>query len=76
MNVVAYVKEDLKGYTKMIERQDLELQQNATASDAAKACGVPPQEVRLYVINNKVATVDAMLHEGDIVEFYPLISAG
>ena len=76
MKVVAYAREDLKGYTKMTERQELELDRSATAIDAAKACGIPPQEVRLYVINDKVVASDTMLHEGSIVEFFPMISAG
>jgi len=76
LKVIAYVREDLKGYTGMQEQHELELKQGASALEVALLLGLPEVDIRLYVVNNTNVAKTKELHSGDIVEFYPLITGG
>jgi molybdopterin converting factor small subunit len=76
MKIVVKAREDLKGYTKMIEEFDLETPDGATIEDVMDILNLPKREIRLIVLNGKAAKKEATLKDGDTVEFFPIICGG
>ncbi len=76
MKITAYVREDLKGYTAMQEKHEIEINAGASPLDVARKLEVPEVDIRLYVVNNVHVDKGKSLENGDIVEFYPLITGG
>ena len=76
MRIRAFVREDLKGYTKMVEELDLEMDAGSSVQDAVRRIGLPEVEIRLYVVNGEAVRKDSLLSEGDELEFFPLVNGG
>lgn len=55
---------------------ELTLPEDATAPDVIRAMGVPDGEVGLVVVNGNVASDDAMLHDGDVLELLAVMAGG
>ena len=76
MQITAMVREDLKGYTGMREEHRVDVPAGATPADVARQLTLPEVDIRLYVVNNAQAEKTHILQDGDVVEFYPLITGG
>lgn len=76
MKIQVSAREDLKGYTKMVENFEIEVPDGSTAEDVLRILNLPKQEIRLIVVNGRAEKKEAVLKEGDHVEFYPIICGG
>lgn len=52
------------------------LLEQATLGDLFKALNVPAKQVDLVIINGKCAHEDTVLNNGNLIEFFPLLSGG
>ena len=60
------------------ERGWLEIGEGATLREALKKAGVSPAAAKIFMVrvNSEVRSMDAALHDGDVIGFFSLITGG
>jgi molybdopterin converting factor small subunit len=57
--------------TKGPQERTLELHEASQVSDLVDALGLPPQRLKMIMVNHRGATLRKKLHDGDRVAFFP-----
>ena len=47
-----------------------------TAADLARRIGIPPEEVKIVMINSRQCDLDSPVHDGDRVAYFPAVGGG
>ena len=60
------------------ERGWIEAEEGATLRDVLKKAGIPPAAARIFMVrvNSEPQPMDTVLHDGDMIGFFSMITGG
>lgn len=76
MRVTVVFHATLRRYGDGKERVEVQLPDGTDIATLSKHFAMVPGEAELVLLNNRIAAKQAVLHDGDVVEFYPICGGG